>query len=237
MPNSRTIALVAAVLATPLGVTHAQTEADRSVAGGGITVAGWTGRIDSRAAAQGQTINDAKLAASDGGGLHVMTGPAVTYWNPANAATGEYTVRATFREQAYMALNDHPHPYGIMVGGQDLETDAPRYVYCAAYGDGRFIMRGFGPEPFQLNGRGEAHAAVHKAAAKGAPVTQDIAVTVRKDRVECAVNGVVVGSYPMASIVSAGRLSTTDGVYGVRFAHNTEATVTGLTMTPIRSGK
>jgi len=28
-----------------------------------------------------------------------------------------------------------------------------------------------------------------------------------------------------------GRLKSTDGVYGIRFAHNTDATVTGLSMT------
>jgi hypothetical protein len=33
------------------------------------------------------------------------------------------------------------------------------------------------------------------------------------------------------TVVAAGKLKSTDGVYGIRFAHNTEATVTGLTMT------
>jgi hypothetical protein len=228
----RAFALVAAVTLTPLNAACAQEEVDRSVAGGGISVPGWSGRVDARAAAQGQTVNDAKLAPS-GAGLHVMTGPAVTYWNPANQAAGEYTVSATFREHAYMALNDHPHPYGIMIAGQGLDTEEPRYLYCAAYGNGRFIMRGFGPQPFQLNGRGEEHAAVNKAAAKGAPVTQEIAVTVRGDRVECAVNGTVVGSYAKSELLAPGRLTTTDGVYGIRFAHNTEADVTGLKVTPV----
>jgi hypothetical protein len=225
-------ALVAAVTLVPLGAACAQGEVDRSVAGGGISVPGWSGRIDARAAAQGQTVNDAKLAPS-GTGLHVTTGPAVTYWNPANRATGDYTVSATFREPAYMALNDHPHPYGIVIAGQALDSAEPRYLYCAAYGNGRFIVRGFGPQPFQLNGRGEEHAAVNKAAAKGAPVTQEIAVTVRGDRVECAVNGTVVGSYARSDLLAPGRLTTTDGVYGIRFAHNTEAEVTGLRVTPV----
>ena len=54
-----------------------------------------------------------------------MTGPAVTYWNPANKATGDYTVKATFNEPKYMNLNDHPHPYGIMIAGNDLGTPTP----------------------------------------------------------------------------------------------------------------
>jgi hypothetical protein len=31
--------------------------------------------------------------------------------------------------------------------------------------------------------------------------------------------------------VGAGKLKSLDGVYGIRFAHNTEGTVTGLAMT------
>lgn len=89
-----------------------------------------------------------------------------------------------------------------------------------------------GPAPFQLNGgRGEANAAVNKAAAKGAPVTQEIAVTVHPDRVSCEINGKMVGEYPLASVVGAGKLMSTDGNYGIRFAHNTEAMVTGLSVT------
>jgi hypothetical protein len=60
-------------------------------------------------------------------------------------------------------------------------------------------------------------------------VTQEIAVTVTADQVQCAVNGTVVGSYPKADVVGAGKLSSTDGIYGIRFGHNTEALVTGLT--------
>ncbi len=105
-----------------------------------------------------------------------MTGPAISYWNPANKATGNYTVSATFNEPKYMNLNSHPHPYGIFIGGNGLGTADQSYVYCAAYGNGNFIVRGFGPEPFQMNGRGEANAAVHKAAAKDEPVSQEIAI-------------------------------------------------------------
>ena len=111
-----------------------------------------------------------------------------------------------------------------MIAGNDLGTAKQSYLYCAAYGNGNFIVRGFGPEPFQVNGRrGEPNAAVNKAAAKGEPVTQEIAVSVKGDKVECAINGTVVGSYDKATLVTAGKLKSTDGVYGIRFAHNTEA--------------
>jgi hypothetical protein len=194
-------------------------------------VAGWQGKIDANEAAQGATLQGAKLA-QEGDALHVTTGPAVTYWNPSNAATGNYTVKATFTESQYMSLNDHPHPYGIVIAGNDLGTDQQSFLYCAAYGNGTFIVRGFGPEPFQMNGRrAEANEAIHKAAGQGESVTQEIAVTVTADNVQCAVNGTVVGTYPKADLVTAGKLKSTDGVYGIRFGHNTEALVRGLTVT------
>ena len=223
---------VAIVMLIPAAINaQGQTETSRAVAGGGISVPGWTGKIDANEEKAGQTLNNAKLA-KNGGALQVTTGPAVTYWNPANKATGNYTVKATFKEPKYMNLNSHPHPYGIVIAGNDLGTDQQSYLYCAAYGNGNFIVRGFGPEPFQMNGRrGEANPAVNKAAAPGQPVTQEIALSVKGDRVECAINGTVVGSYDKAALVAPGKLKSTDGLYGLRFAHNTDVTVTGLTMT------
>ena len=205
-------------------------DASRSVAGGGISVPGWAGEIDARSEQAGQTIKDAKLS-GDSNALHVTTGPQVTYWNPADKASGSYTVSATFTETQYMSLNSHPHPYGIVIAGNDLGTAQHSELYCAAYGNGTFIVRGFGPDPFQMNGHGEANAAIHKAAGPGQPVTQKIALSVKGDKVECAINGAVVASYDKAQLVTAGKLKSTDGVYGIRFAHNTEGTVTDLKMT------
>jgi hypothetical protein len=222
------------LLATPillLSFAHAQDETSRSVAGGGISVPGWTGKIDANEAKQGKTINDAKFA-KESNALHIVTGPAVTYWNAANQAKGSYTVKATFNEPKYMNLNTHPHPYGLVIGGANLGTDQESYLYCAANGAGNFIVRGFGPEPFQLNGRrGESNDAVHKAAGVGQPVTQEIAISVTPTRVECSINGTMVAGYDKAAVVTPGKLASTDGVYGLRFAHNTEVIVTGLGVT------
>ncbi|HEY6468078.1 MAG TPA: hypothetical protein VIY69_18915 [Candidatus Acidoferrales bacterium] len=203
----------------------------RAVAGGGISAAGWQGQVDAAEAGRGMTVNDAKLS-DEGGTLHVTTGPAITYWNPKNTASGNYTVKATFNEPKFMNLNSHPHPYGIMIAGNDMGTPQATYLYCAAYGNGRFIVRGMGPAPFQMNGREGAEApSVHKAAAPGSPVTQEVAMTVSADKVTCSINGAEVASYPKSDVVGSGKLKSTDGVYGIRFAHNTEGTVSGLTMT------
>src|SRR4029078_12244578 len=112
-----------------------QNETSRAVAGGGVSVPGWTGQVDAKEATSGMTLNSAKFA-KEGDALHVVTGPAVTYWNPANKASGDYTVKAPFKERKYMNLNNRPHPYGIMIAGNDLGTDQQTYLYCAAYGNG-----------------------------------------------------------------------------------------------------
>lgn len=220
--------VVAVLMVNPvLPSAQGQADASRHVPGGGITVPGWQGKLDPGAQ---ETVNDAKLT-EEGGVLHITTGPAITYWNPANVASGDYTVSATFTEPKFMNLNTHPHPYGIMMAGNDMGTAQQTELYCAAYGSGNFIVRGFGPAPFQMNGRREANAAIHKAEAAGQPVTQAIALSVKGDKVECAINGTVVGSYDKAQLVGAGKLKSTDGVYGIRFAHNTEGTVADLKMT------
>ena len=56
-------------------------------------------------------------------------------------------------------------------------------------------------------------------------------MSVKGDKVTCTINGTVVGKYDKSAVVGAGKLKSTDGVYGIRFSHNTEGNVTGLTMT------
>ena len=226
------ILALALVTFIPGVVTAQDADASRVVKDGGISVPGWQGKIDAQEEKAGQVLNNAKLAPAANGGLQVTTGPAVTYWNLKNMASGNYTVKATFTESNYMGLNDHPHPYGIVIAGNEMGTENQSYLYCSAYGNGTFIVRGFGPAPFQMGGRRPtAHDSVNKAAGKGSAVTQEIAVSVDADSVDCSINGKVVASYPKAEVVGAGKLKATDGVYGIRFAHNTDAVVTGLTVT------
>jgi hypothetical protein len=217
--------------ATPPAPAAPSEDIGRSIAGGGISVPGWEGKVDDGAAKQGQTVKDAKFA-PEGDGIRVTTGPATTYWNPKNVAAGDYTVSATFTEPKFMNLNTHPHPYGIVIAGNDLGTATQSLLYCGAYGNGTFIVRGFGPDAFQMGGkRPTPNDAVHKAAGPGEPVTQDIALSVKGDSVTCSINGTVVATYAKSDVVMAGKLKSTDGVYGIRFAHNTDAIVTNLKMT------
>ena len=79
----------------------------------------------------------------------------------------------------------------------------------------------------QLSG---SNSAIHKAAGRGQPVTQDISLSVRGDKVVCSINGSSVASYDRSTVVGPGKLTSTNGYYGLRFAHNTDVVVSGLVM-------
>src|SRR5579871_1832611 len=54
-------------------------DGSRAVADGGIKVAGWEGRVDPNEDKAGMSIKDALLE-KRGDGLHMISGPAVSYW-------------------------------------------------------------------------------------------------------------------------------------------------------------
>ena len=130
-------------------LSQAQDESSRSVAGGGISVPGWTGKGRRQRGHRGKTIKRREIRQRRR--RHSRRSPVrpATYWNPADKASGNYTVKATFNEPKFLNLNTHPHPYGIVIGGSGMGTDEEKYLYCAAYGNGNFIVRGFGPAPFR----------------------------------------------------------------------------------------
>ena len=217
--------VAAALMVLAIAAPGAQ-DADRSVKGGGIMAKGWKGKVDAGAAKKGQTINDSRFEEKNGS-FHISAGSASTYWNPANTASGDYTVSATFTEPKMSA--GHPHPYGLFIGGTDLDSDTPSYVYCVTYGDGSVLVRGFSegtvikPDPSKR----QPNAAVNKAA-EGGSVKQNIAWMVKGDQAQCSVNGTVVATLTKADLVGAGKLKSLDGVYGIRAAHNVDVVVSNF---------
>jgi hypothetical protein len=219
--------LVAHVHAAP----QAMQETTRKVPGGGIKAAGWQGRVDATESAKGGKVDDSKLVLQ-GGELQLNNGPAAIYWNAANKVTGDFTVSATFTEPKYMSSNDHPHPYGLFIGGNKLDSDQASFVYCTPYGNGTYIVRGFGPATFRVDGggRGAPSDAIHKAE-PGGSVTQDVEMSVKGDKVECKINGTVVSSHPKSDVVGAGKLDSTDGFVGIRAAHNVDVNIKNFKVT------
>ena len=79
MYRTRVLVATAATLAVVFSASDvAAQDESRSVAGGGIDVPGWMGKIDAREAERGSTLEDARLS-MEGEGMHVTTGPAVAY--------------------------------------------------------------------------------------------------------------------------------------------------------------
>jgi hypothetical protein len=221
---------VASMQAQQAGAAAAQADPSRKVAGGGITAKGWKGKVDAAEASKGGKIDDSKFA-QVGSEFRINNGPAAIYWNPANTASGSYTVTATFTEPKYMSSNDHPHPYGLFIAGNNLEGENASFLYCTPYGNGTFIVRGFGPAPFRMGGgRGTPHEAVKKAEAGGS-VTQEVSWVVTPEKAECKINGAVVATYPKTELVTAGKLSSLDGIAGIRVAHNVDVNVTNFKVT------
>jgi hypothetical protein len=202
-----------------------QPDTAHKVPNGGIR-GGWQGRPDPGTGAATDASLDVK-----GSDIEIHTGPAMLLWNPANKGTGDFTVSATFTEPKYMSSNDHPHPYGVFIGGSNLDNDKTTALYCAAYGRGTFIVREFGPSVTNVNGRGTASDAVHKAAGRGETVEQTIGLQVKGDSVSCIINGTTVGTYAKSDIVGAGKLTSTDGIVGIRVAHNVDVNVKDFKVT------
>jgi hypothetical protein len=182
--------------------------------------------VDRRAASQGKTVADSKFS-SEAGGYRMSVGPAGNFWNDANKATGDYSVKATFKEHKMAA--SHPHSYGIFIGGADLESDTETLMYCIAYGTGTYSIKTFhGAKVTTLVDR-EASPALHKADANGES-TNEIGWRVQGGKASCVINGTAVKTLDRAEFVAADKLTSTDGVYGIRVSHNLELTVTGLAM-------
>ena len=201
-------------------------DADRSVKDGGIKIEGWKGRIDRRSQTQGRSIADSKLI-TQAGALRLSVGPAGNFWNPTHQASGNYEVKATFKEHAMKA--SHPHSYGVFIGGADLESDTETLLYCIVYGTGTYSVKTFhGAKVTTLVDRA-SHAAINKANAAG-EATNEIGWRVHNGKSSCVINGTEVSSFDKAQVTGPELIKSTDGNYGIRVSHNLELTVSGLAM-------
>lgn len=220
----RIVPAIALMVALPaLGIAQ---DADRSVAGGGISVPGWKGRIDAKAASQGKTVNDSKFSMS-AGKIDLKIGPAAIYWNDANKAAGNYEVKASFTENAHKP--NHPHSYGVFIGGSDLESANQTFAYCIVYANGTYSVKYFHGENVVTVVDKVASPAINKASAAGS-ATNEIGWRVKDGKASCLVNGTAVQTWDAAQLVGADKLKSTDGIYGVRVSHNLDITMTPLAL-------
>ena len=211
-----------------LGAQAPGKDPDKTVADGGVKMAGWTGRIDPQAAKAGRNITEAKFVGM-GPGFHVTSGPAAIYWNPANIAKGNYTVTSTFTQTKAAA---HPEGYGVVIAGQNLETPNQSYLYFVVRQDGKYLInhRANDSTVHKII-EWTANPAIKAIDASGKS-TNALSVVVGQEKLSFLVNGVEVNSLPRSTIDAGGPHSGTSGIVGLRVNHNLDVHVDGLAITP-----
>jgi hypothetical protein len=169
---------------------------------------GWKVRVDRSTNASDPDNTPNLTFMPMGKGLHVKGGPAGTFWNPANAAKGNYTLKATFNLQE---PSSHPNYYGLVFGGSDLDAPTQAYVYFVIAQNGMFQVRQRQGENVTNVVNRQANAAVRQPDASGKS-SNVLEVRVNGDTVSYVVNGTVLHSGPKGSL-------KTDGLVGVRVNH------------------
>ena len=181
------------------------------------TPAGLKMRVDrSQNAQDPDNVPELKVV-SVGKGFRVTGGPAGVFWNPANTATGNYTVRGTFK---LMKPSNHTNYYGLVFGGSDLEGAAQAYTYFMVAQTGEFTVKQAMGGKYPTLQAPTKHASVKTPDASGQS-TNTLEVRVAGDTVSYVVNDMVVHTTPKASV-------KTDGLVGVRVNHVLDVQVDGF---------
>ena len=181
---------------------------------------GWKLRVDrSMNASDPDAAGDIKFVEM-GSGFHATNPKAAVYYNPANTASGNYTLKGTFKLVKTMG---HSEYYGLIFGGNDLEGAGQSYIYFMVEQGGTWLIKSRnGGSTAQIASSGSPSDAVKKADASGTS-TNALEVHVMGDKIEFLVNGKVVNTTP-----KSGQAPKTDGIYGIRVNHMLEVQVDGF---------
>ena len=99
---------------------------------------GWKVRVDrSTNASDPDAAGNIKFVTM-GTGFHATNPQAAVYWNPANTATGTYTIKGTFVLQK---PSGHTNYYGIVFGGSELEGPNQNYLYFMVSQEGTWLLK------------------------------------------------------------------------------------------------
>lgn len=184
---------------------------------------GWKMRVDRSAAASDPDGSGSIKFVTMGSGFLATNPQAAVYWNPANTASGTYTLKGTF---TLMKPSGHTNYYGLIFGGSDLEGPQQKYLYFVVAQNGTWLIkRRDGDANTENVSSKTASEAVKKPDASGKS-TNVLEVRVGADKIDYVVNGEVVHSTP-----KTGSTAKTDGIYGIRINHLLEVQVDGLAVT------
>ena len=166
--------------------------------------AGWNGQTDKADA----KVSDANLVTM-GPGMHVTSGPAVTFWNDGNVASGAFTIGASFGQRVAPA---DPAGYGLVWGAAKLGTPQASYLFFLVRGDGKFTVRHQASvsEVHTITDWTASDALNAQDPAKGGSASNALEVRVAADSVRLFANGKPVTAYSIKN------MNGNDGVIGFR---------------------
>lgn len=176
--------------------------------------ADWQVRVDrSTSATDPDASGDVKFMAM-GAGFHAVNPQAAVYWNPANTATGAYTLSGQFTQ---LMVSDHTNYFGLVFGGSDLGGAQQAYIYFMVAQDGTWLLKRRNGDVTEDVAARSASPAVRRLGANGQS-TNTLDVRITSDTIVYSVNGTTVHTMPKAGV-------TTDGTIGFRVNHRLEVHV------------
>ena len=179
--------------------------------------AGWSMRLDKPDAPTPPKFFPA------GDGLHVTSGPAAIYYQPAEVMKGDYRISATFTQTK---APQHPEAVGLFIGGKNLEAAEQEYGYLLVRGDGKYaIKHRAGAEVHTIQDWVE-HAKVTKQDAAG-KATNTLSVEVLGDKVRMLINGDEIRSFERKNFFQ------TQGMLGMRINHYLDVHISDFKIEPI----
>lgn len=219
------LAATAATTASAQRGCGIESDPTKRVEGTGLLPAGWVVRFDPVGP------NCTPLKTTDvnfvtmGAGMHVTSGPAGIYYHPANTATGEFTVSATFSNRTTAGHE----AFGVFIGGQDLQDSTQRYLYFVvkpASGEILISQRTSNARPTALEALRTDGAVVKEPNGAGA-ATNKVSIRVSRDSVLFLANDRRVRALAKSQLNGM----STDGVVGIRVNHNLNLHIDGFGVT------
>src|ERR1019366_6892861 len=180
---------------------------------------GWKVRVDRSTEASDPDSSGQIKFVTMGTGFHATNPQAAVYWNPANTASGTYTLKGTF---TLMKPSGHVNYYGLVFGGSALEGAQQSYLYFMVAQNGTWLIKSRNGEATSTIGANTPNDAVKKPDHTG-KTTNVLEVRVGAGKIDFVVNGVVVHTEP-----KTGALAKTDGIYGIRVNHRLEVHIDGI---------
>jgi hypothetical protein len=182
---------------------------------------GWKFRADHSSEASDPDAAGAVKFVATGSGFHATNPMAAVYWNPANTAAGNYTLKGTFKLIKSTGYDEY---YGLIFGGNGLDGAAQSYLYFMVTDDGTYLIkRRDGSSTHGVSPK-TPNDAVKKPDA-GGMATNALEVRVKAYKIDFVINGTVVTSLP-----KTGAAAKTDGIYGIRINHQLDVQIDGFGM-------